>query len=60
VNEILQRREARRSALLTAIVGSLAPGELTHETVAELSDVPVGYLRWRYPTVEDLAAVASA
>jgi hypothetical protein len=60
VNEILDRREAKRSARLAAIVASLSPDELTHETVAELSDIPVGYLRWRYPRVDDLAAITSA
>jgi hypothetical protein len=60
VNEILDRREAKRSARLAAIVASLSPDELTHETVAELADVPVRYLRWRYPSADDLAAVTSA
>lgn len=60
VNEILDRREAKRSARLAAIVASLSPDELTHETVAELAGVPEGYLRWRYPTADDLAAVRSA
>jgi riboflavin kinase / FMN adenylyltransferase len=57
VNEILDRREAKRSARLAAVVASLPPDELTHETVAELAAVPVGYLRWRYPSADDLAAV---
>jgi hypothetical protein len=60
VNEILDRREAKRSARLAAIVASLSPDELTHETVAELSGIPVGYLRWRYPGGDDLAAITSA
>ena len=60
VNEILDRREARRSARLTAIVASLPPDELTHESVAELADVPLGYLRWRYPSADDLATVTPA
>lgn len=60
VNEILDRREARRSALLAAIVASLPPDELDHETVAQLADIPVGYLRWRYPSPDDLAATTSA
>jgi hypothetical protein len=60
VNEILDRREAKRSARLAATVASLSPDELTHETVAELANVPVGYLRWRYPSADDLAAVTSA
>jgi hypothetical protein len=51
VNEILDRREAKRSARLTAVVASLPPGELTHESVAELAGVPLGYLRWRYPNL---------
>ena len=45
---------------LAAIVASPSPDELTHETVAELADIPVGYLRWRYPRAKDLAAVTSA
>lgn len=57
MNEILDRREAKRSARLAAAVASLPPDQLTHETVAELADVPVGYLRWRYPSAGDLAAV---
>jgi DNA-binding transcriptional regulator YbjK len=60
LNEILERREAKRSALLATIVASLSPDGLTHETVAELADVPVGYLRWRYPSADDLTAVTSA
>jgi hypothetical protein len=60
VKEILVRREAKRSTRLAAIVASLSPDELTHETVAELADVPVGYLRWLYPSAGDLAAVTSA
>lgn len=60
VNEILERREARRSARLAAVVASLPPDELTHESVAELAGVPLGYLRWRYPGVGDLAAVTPA
>jgi hypothetical protein len=60
VNEILDRREASRSARLTAVVASLPPDELTHESVAELAGVPLGYLRWRYPSAGDLAAVTSA
>jgi hypothetical protein len=60
VNEILDRREAERSARLAAIVASLSPDELTHETIAELADVPVGYLRWRYPSAAALAGVTSA
>jgi hypothetical protein len=59
-NEILDRREAKRSARLTSIVASLSPDELTHETVAALADVPVGYLRWRYPSAGDLAAAQNA
>jgi len=56
VNEILDRREAKRSARLAVIVASLSPDKLNHETVAELADVPVGYLRWRYPSTDDLTA----
>lgn len=59
VNEVLDRREAGRSARLTAIVASLPPCELTHESVAQLAGVPLGYLRWRYPSAGDLAAVTS-
>jgi DNA-binding transcriptional regulator YbjK len=60
VSEIHDRREARRSARLAAVVASLSSDELTHQTVAELAHVPVGYLRWRYPSADDLAAVTSA
>jgi len=60
VNEILDRREAKRSARLAAIVASLPLDELTHKTVADLADVPVGYLRWRYPSADDLAAVTQS
>ncbi len=59
VTEILDRREARRSARLSAVVASLPPDELTHESVAELAGVPLGYLRWRYPSAGDLAAVTA-
>jgi len=52
---VTAQREARhRQALRSLIGGALPPGGLTHEWLADQSGIPVGYLRWRYPTIGDL------
>jgi len=64
----LERRQAERESLrlaaLARSVGELresgAALEATHELVAERSRIPVAYLRWAYPTTQDLLAAASA
>ena len=49
------RREVRRRALIEAAVAELAEG-LTHAEVARRTGIPLGYLEWAYPTLEDLRA----
>ncbi|WP_082498901.1 MULTISPECIES: riboflavin kinase [unclassified Rathayibacter] len=45
------RRTAER---LAALAGSLDAADATHETVAERSRLPLGYLRWAYPSTQEL------
>jgi hypothetical protein len=62
--ELLKARDARRTAALTQCVRELSssgvPQELTHTLVAERVGVPVQYMRWKYPSVEHLLAMAEA
>jgi hypothetical protein len=62
--ELLKARDARRTAALTQCVRELSssgvPQELTHTLVAERVGVPVQYVRWKYPSVEHLLAMAEA
>lgn len=62
--EMLREREARRTAALTQCVREMSRGEgrqgVTHSRVAEHVGLPVQYLRWRYPSVEHLLAMAEA
>ncbi|SMH28298.1 Riboflavin kinase [Rathayibacter oskolensis] len=55
-------RESHRLAALARSVDDLLDGgearEATHELVAERSRIPVAYLRWAYPTTQDLLAAA--
>ena len=64
--DVERRRAERESLRLAALARSveelLASGaerEATHELVAERSRIPVAYLRWAYPTTQDLLAAAS-
>ena len=52
---VAARREARRQHALRALLsGALPPGGVTHEWLANESGIPLEYLRWRYPTIEDI------
>ena len=53
-----ERAARRQREIATAAAALLADGVLSHETVAARTDVPLGYLRWAYPDVRDLAGVA--
>ncbi|WP_353807724.1 riboflavin kinase [Agromyces sp. SYSU T00194] len=55
---IAARRERRRDAIAEAARQAKHDGCLTHEAVSERAGVPVGLLRWSYPTVGDLAEMA--
>jgi hypothetical protein len=48
-------RETRRRRLIAEVVSDLG-GDSTYEKVAAVTGIPLGYLRWTYPTVEDLRA----
>tara|TARA_B100000519_G_scaffold13659_1_gene10237 strand:+ start:9268 stop:9972 length:705 start_codon:yes stop_codon:yes gene_type:complete len=53
-------RDAQRRRLIEAAVQQeLAAGAvISHERIAAVSGVPVGYLRWLLPSIDDLRAVA--
>ena len=46
-------REQNRTALIGEVVRELAD-RATHEVVARRTGIPIGFLTWAYPTVEDL------
>ncbi len=48
-------REIRRRTMIAGAVGELGAG-VTHEAVAQHTGIPLGFLRWAYPTVDDLQA----
>ncbi|WES62826.1 riboflavin kinase [Microbacter sp. GSS18] len=52
------RRSQRECRIAAAVQHSIARGELTHERVAELAQVPYGFIRWAYPTLDDLRGIA--
>jgi DNA-binding transcriptional regulator YbjK len=62
--ELLREREARRTAALAQCVREMSTGEgtrgVTHTLVAERVGVPVQFVRWKYPSVEHLLAMAEA
>lgn len=47
-------RAERRGERLSAAARDLPSESLTYEALSELAGVPVGYLRWRYPSQTDL------
>lgn len=51
-------RAARRTELIAQAVLDAQPHQLTHQWVALCTGIPVGYLTWRFPTVDDLTALA--
>lgn len=52
------RAEKRLTAIREAVMQLAGFGNPTHEAVAEQTAIPLGYLRWAYPTTESLRAVA--
>ncbi|WP_461855281.1 hypothetical protein [Arthrobacter sp. C152] len=61
--EIIGERDARRTAALAQCVREMSgdgPAGVTHSRVAERVGVPVQYVRWKYPSVEHLLAIADA
>lgn len=53
------QREARRITLIAqAAREALAAGELSHESVAGRSGIPLGYLRWAFPSTDELLHAA--
>ncbi|MWV59237.1 riboflavin kinase [Rathayibacter sp. VKM Ac-2754] len=60
LEQIRRDREAHRLAAIARTVVEVDPAEVTHELVAERSRIPAAYLRWAYPSVEQLLAVAES
>lgn len=62
--EVVQERDARRMAALVAVVAEVGRSEglemITHMMVADRAGVPLPYLQWKYPSVENLRAAAEA
>ena len=62
VNDILEERNARRTAALIACItevnSSCGPDAVTHDLVAERVGVPVQYVQWKYPSHQSLIAMA--
>ncbi|MFT4288292.1 riboflavin kinase [Nocardioides sp.] len=50
------RRALRREELIRAAVRDAPQDVLDHELVSLVTGLPVGYLKWRYPTIEVLRA----
>ncbi len=62
--EVIQERDARRTAALVDVVAEVGRSEgqetITHMLVAERVGVPLPYVQWKYPSVENLRAAAEA
>ena len=61
--EVLQDREERRTAALAACISemkSMGPEWVTHGLVAERVGVPVQFVRWKYPSIQGLLAMAES
>ncbi|WP_223942443.1 riboflavin kinase [Arthrobacter sp. StoSoilB22] len=54
------RAEKRLTAIREAVMQLKDFRSPLHEAVAEQTGIPLGYLRWAYPTTESLLAVASS
>jgi hypothetical protein len=50
-------RNAQRMAAITQVVRDTEPHRLSHPLVSERTGIPLGYLRWRFPSVADLSAL---
>lgn len=60
--EVIRERDERRTAALAQCVWEMhgSKQRLTHTLVAERVGVPVQYVRWKYPSMEQLLAMAEA
>jgi hypothetical protein len=60
--EVIRERDERRTAALAQCVRELNNNKqgLTHALVAERVGVPVQYVRWKYPSVQQLLEMAEA
>ena len=50
-------RNAQRMAAIAQVVRDTEPHRLSHPLVSERTGIPIGYLRWRFPSVADLIAL---
>lgn len=50
-------RNAQRMAAIAQVVRDTEPHRLSHPLVSERTGIPLGYLRWRFPSVADLIAL---
>jgi riboflavin kinase / FMN adenylyltransferase len=50
-------RNARRMAAIAQVVRDTEPHRLSHPLVSERTGIPLGYLRWRFPSVTDFTAL---
>jgi hypothetical protein len=50
-------RNAQRLAAIAQVVRDTEPHRLSHPLVSERTGIPLGYLRWRFPSVADLIAL---
>lgn len=60
--EVLRERDERRTAALAQCVREMRSSKhrLTHTLVAERLGVPVQYVRWKYPSMEELLEMDEA
>lgn len=60
--EVIRERAERRTAALAQCVREMNNSKqgLTHTLVAERVGVPVQYVRWKYPSMEQLLEMAEA
>lgn len=60
--EVIRERDERRTAALAQCVREMNNSKegLTHTLVAERVGVPVQYVRWKYPALEQLLEMAEA
>jgi DNA-binding transcriptional regulator YbjK len=63
VADILRERNEKRTAALIACIAAMKGAEgadtITHSLVAERAGIPVQYVEWKYPSRENLLAMAA-
>jgi hypothetical protein len=64
VTDILRQRNERTTAVLIACITQMSsshgPDSVTHTLVAERTGLPLQYVRWKYPSRENLMSLADA